>query len=50
MKPLPSRLESFWMGVIAGTILAFALAPMSAKGEIPSFHKTERHLTMRNGR
>jgi len=34
MKPLPSRLESFWVGVIAGVIIAFALAPTPAKAEI----------------
>lgn len=27
MKPLPSRLESFWMGVIAGVLAALALVP-----------------------
>lgn len=54
MKPLPSRLESFWIGVIAGIVLALALVPMIAKAgltdSISTFHETERHLTMRNDR
>ena len=63
MKPLPSRLESFWMGVIAGTLLVLALVPIPAASDIPpdpqiggfilpnpALHDTNRHPTMRNDR
>lgn len=33
MKLLPSRLESFWMGVIAGVIGTLALIPTSARAD-----------------
>ena len=52
MKPLPSRMESFWMGVIAGIIFTLAFIPVPAQAEEHwgGLNLASRHFTADNER